>query len=236
MYYNRKFKKSQKKKVRLQKNIYVIAFEMLTLLNMMWCSAASSSLTVFYIAEIICLVALVIYKLHFKFEGNELYKKSGIHYVDTLSDTDFKVYLQTLCKEQGYTVKDSPCDNVDFNIVKDKKVYAFKSKLSPIKIGTDIVADLTYQITRYNYAGGYLITNNYPSPQAQMLATHSNITIINRTQLAEHINNDDVLSFVSSSLCRNGKRCPYCGARLELNNSRTRYVCKNRPKCKFAIK
>ena len=233
-YYTRKIKRSQKRKMPLQKRFYYGVFTYGTLLIMAF-SVLIRSAYVFYFCEFVLVATIIFFKTASKSQAKNAYNQSGLQRIDTMSDADFRRFIWWLWKGKYKHVDECADATIDYIVTDNRKEYAVVVKRTALQLDMRFISDCVYAATALGYPCR-IVTNGYPTQQARLLALHCGAEIIDRTALAEQVSSDEVLKFINSSFYQDDKRCPYCGERLMLNKAQTRYICKNRPKCKFSYK
>ena len=137
---------------------------------------------------VIGLVVLIIqlYKIY-------RFKKAGMNEIDNMSGIEFERFLGLFLKKIGYQVKQvgSPAGDygADLIITKNNESIAIQAKRHNSIIGVDAVREVLGSIKMYNCTRGIVVTNNYFTKQAKLLAKTNNVELWDRNKLAKKILN-----------------------------------------------
>lgn len=115
--------------------------------------------------------------------------QAGIKEIDKMDGIGFELYLAELFKQFGYQVRRTPSSN-DFGadlILEGSERFVVQAKRYKKKVGIKTVQEIHAAKLYYKAEGAWVITNNYFTKQAIDLASSTNITLIDRDELANMI-------------------------------------------------
>ena len=111
--------------------------------------------------------------------------------VDKMNGSEFESFLGLIFKKSGYQVKQtgSPAGDygADLIITKDGISIAVQTKRHKSIIGVDAVREVLGSIKMYNCSTGIVVTNNYFTNQAKILAKVNDIELWDRKILTQKI-------------------------------------------------
>lgn len=110
--------------------------------------------------------------------------------IDRMSGIEFEQYIGTLLKSQGYSVtyKAATGDyGVDLLAERDHVKYAIQAKRYAGTVGNHAVMEADAGKTHYQANKAVVITSNYFTLHARILAASNRVTLIDRDKLAEMI-------------------------------------------------
>jgi restriction system protein len=110
--------------------------------------------------------------------------------IDDMSGIDFERYLQRLLEARGYVVQCTPASNdfgVDLVASSNRQRIAIQVKRSRNRISRRAVSDAVAAKTHYGCNSAMVITNNYFTRGAAILAQSTDCSLVDRSALAEWI-------------------------------------------------
>lgn len=116
--------------------------------------------------------------------------KAGIHEIDKMSGDDFEIYLSSLFSKSGYRVEHTGKIGdygADLIIEKDGIRIAVQAKRYKSHIGPDAIREVYSCLKLRNCTEGLVVTNNYFTKEAKVLADANNIKLWNRDKLVDEI-------------------------------------------------
>ncbi|MCE5086071.1 restriction endonuclease [Mammaliicoccus sciuri] len=208
----------------------------------------TNTLLIYFI--IFLLILLIVFKIlpfilkYIKiFKRKSRYKKANIRDIDTMSGSDFELYLSVLFSELGYKTVVTP-KSYDFGadliikkgnhkIVVQAKRYGYKKNVSISAIQEVFTAQ------RYHNADeSWVVTNSFFTKSAIKLAKPCKVKLKNRNELAKWI-----LSIQSEIKPKQVKKdnvvnrtCPKCNSQLVIRESKNgnEFIgCNNFPVCRY---
>lgn len=118
-------------------------------------------------------------------------KKAGMYEIDRMSGGEFEVFLVSFFKKLDYQVKRVGSSKGDYGadliISKNNLSIAVQAKRHNSSIGVDAVREVLGSLKIYNCSNGIVITNNYFTNQAKLLAKVNNIKLWDRNYLMQKI-------------------------------------------------
>lgn len=135
---------------------------------------------------VIGLVVLIIklYKIY-------RFKKAGMNEIDNMNGTEFEKFLALFFQKIGYQVKQvgSPSGDygADLIITKDNESIAIQAKRHSSIVGIDAVREALGSVKMYNCTRCIVVTNNYFTKQAKLLAKINNVGLWDRNILTRKI-------------------------------------------------
>lgn len=171
-------------------------------------------------------------------------KKSGISDVDNMDGFQFENYLAVLFKNHGYKVKVTKSVGdfgADLVIIKNGIKTVVQAKCYSSKVGIKAIQEITSALRYYNATNSMVITNNYFTNPAIVLAKANEVELINRDMLIEMLldmnpngNVVDAGQFKKSV----PPMCPKCKNKMVLRrgkNNKEFYGCSVYPQCNGTI-
>lgn len=113
--------------------------------------------------------------------------RAGMGDIDQMDGKSFELYLETLFKRQGYTVKLTPYRGdygADLIISKEGRRTAVQAKRYKSKVGVKAVQEIAAARSHYECDDALVVTNNGFTAQAIKLAKSNNVRLWNRDDLA----------------------------------------------------
>lgn len=111
--------------------------------------------------------------------------------IDRMSGDEFEVFLVSFFKKLDYQVKRVGSSKGDYGadliISKNNLSIAVQAKRHNSSIGVDAVREVLGSLKIYNCSNGIVITNNYFTNQAKLLAKVNNIELWDRIALTKKI-------------------------------------------------
>lgn len=190
--------------------------------------------SIFFIDIILCTIGLVIVYLLVKKYTVKKIAKYNMNNIDKLSGEDFEEFLALKFKKLGYKVKMTPTTadyGADLVIKKDKSKIVVQAKRWNSKVGVEAVQQVVASMKYYNADRSMVITNNYFTENAKILAKCNEVELYDRRKLYNLIeakNNNEILKKAM---------CPKCGADLVIRSGKYGefYGCDGYPKCNFTM-
>lgn len=108
------------------------------------------------------------------------------YFFDSLSGTDFELYVKAIFENMGYSVGVTPTSNdygADLIVFNGQLKIVVQTKRYSEPVGISAIQEIVGAITFYEANLGMVITNNYFTPNAINLATSANIVLWNRDDL-----------------------------------------------------
>jgi len=127
-------------------------------------------------------------KLIFRHMRHKNYLNSGLNVVDKMSGTEFEEFLLVHFKQMGYRSRLTPVTTdygADLVLEKDDVKTVVQAKRWGQKVGVEAVQQILGAMGYYKASKAIVITNNYCSKNAHVLADSNNIEIWNRDTLQE---------------------------------------------------
>jgi restriction system protein len=110
--------------------------------------------------------------------------------LERLSGADFEQYVGTLLKAQGFAVyltKTTGDYGIDMLATKGRVTYAIQTKCYKETVSSHAVSEAVASKQYYRADKAVVITSNFFTPNAKMLAARTNCVLIDRLQLADWI-------------------------------------------------
>lgn len=114
----------------------------------------------------------------------------SIHDIDMMNGTEFEQFVALLFKKMGYlakTTKASADQGIDVIAEKMGKKIGIQTKCYSDKVGNSAVQQVVAGLSHYNCSKGIVITNNYFTDAAKVLAQSNNVILWDREKLNEKI-------------------------------------------------
>jgi len=168
------------------------------------------------------------------------YINSGIEIVDKMKGNEFEYFLKAHFEKQGYSVKLTKASNdygADLLIENSKNTIAVQAKRYGKKVGIKAVQEIASSLSHYKASKGIVITNNYFTKNAIVLAETNNVDLWDRDKLIGIMRknglNETATKVIDNTV--NEARCPECGNVLFQKKSKHGVFlgCSNYPKCSF---
>ncbi|WP_160679524.1 restriction endonuclease [Clostridium sp. C8-1-8] len=162
--------------------------------------------------------------------------KSGIDKIDRLSGEDFEEYLAVKFKALGYKVKLTPVTadyGADLVLKKDKEKIVVQAKRYSSKVGVEAVQQVVASMKYYDADKSIVITNNYFTENAKILAKCNSVELLDRKYLYQLLEMDSKFR----TRYEDKKLCPRCGAKLVVREGKYGkfYGCESYPNCNFTM-
>jgi len=159
-------------------------------------------------------------KMTFRHIRHKNYLNSGLDVVDKMSGTEFEEFLLVHFKQMGYQSRLTPVTadyGADLVLEKDGVKTAVQAKRYGQKVGVEAVQQILGAMGYYKASKAIVITNNYCSENAHVLANANNIEIWNRDTLQTFINKTNGKSsavYVKGQSASFLDVCPECSGKL----------------------
>ena len=188
-------------------------------------------------------LALIV-KLIFRHIRYKKYINSGLDVVDKMSGTEFEEFLLVHFKQMGYRSRLTPVTadyGADLVLEKDNVKTVVQAKRWGQKVGVEAVQQILGAMGYYKASKAIVITNNYCSENAHILATSNNIEIWNRDVLQEFMNKTNGKSsavYVKGQNTSSLDICPECSGKLIVKRGKhCEFLgCSSYPGCSYTRK
>lgn len=117
-------------------------------------------------------------------------RQSGIMDIDNMTGAEFETFLSALFEDMGYraTVTKASGDyGADLILKEGKESIAVQAKRYSKKVGVNAVREAYTAKTYYNCTDAWVITSNYYTRNAEILAKETNVKLVDRTMLIDFI-------------------------------------------------
>jgi restriction system protein len=177
-----------------------------------------------YIAAIGSFVAMIALaftvQLTYRRIKHKRFLESGLDVVDKMSGTDFEEFLQVHFKQLGYKAQTTPVTGdygADLVLEKDGIKTVVQAKRWGQKVGVEAVQQILAAMGYYKACKAIVITNNYCSENAHVLANANNIEIWDRDSLQKFMNKTNGKAsavYVAGNSNYSPDICPECAGKL----------------------
>jgi len=161
-------------------------------------------------------------KLIFRHMRHKNYLNSGLDVVDKMSGTEFEEFLLVHFKQMGYQSRLTPTTadyGADLVLEKDGVKTVVQAKRWGQKVGVEAVQQILGAMGYYKASRAIVITNNYCSENAHVLASANNIEIWNRDVLQTFMkktNGKSSAVYVAGKCSYSPDICPECSGKLSV--------------------
>lgn len=200
------------------------------------------SLSLFVCCLMIALgISIKILRRHLRYKR---FLNSGLNVVDRMSGTEFEEFLLVHFRQLGYKAKTTPATGdygADLVLEKDGTKTVVQAKRWRQKVGVEAVQQILGAMGYYKASKAIVITNNYCSENAHVLASSNNIEIWNRDVLQEFMNKTNGKAsavYVSGNSNYSPNVCPECSGKLILKYGKYGEFlgCSSYPGCDYTRK
>jgi restriction system protein len=146
----------------------------------------------------IVLIYLILKKIQSskqKKRNKESVKVFSLSQIDSLSGIEFEKFLKSLFEKQGYAVsltKASGDFGADLVCKKNGKITLVQAKCFGKKVGPRAVQEIIGARNHYKAYDAMVVTNNYFSKEANILAAENNVKLLDRDVLESLITKYDI--------------------------------------------
>lgn len=237
MYYDRKYKKSQKrKKKKFNERWDVMLIEVVFLITLYFHEKLGAGGV---IAIVILFIGLLVGINQLKIKSAEKrYLNSGMTEIDNLSGEDFERFLAAHFRKEGYRVELTPKTQdygVDLIISKNGCKIAVQAKRYADNVGIKAIQEICAGKNYYKADKAMVITNSSYTSNARRLAVECGVDLWDRNRMIEKFKISEVDAFRASSEYKDSMVCPYCEGKLVRRKSVYGEFlgCSNYPKCRY---
>ena len=169
------------------------------------------------------------------------YLTSGLNVVDKMSGTEFEEFLLVHFKQLGYKARTTPTTGdygADLILEKDGIKTVVQAKRWGQKVGVEAVQQILAAMGYYKASKAIVITNNYCSENAHVLANANNIEIWNRDELQKFMNKTNGKAsavYVAGNSTHSLDICPECSGKLIKRHGKYGefWGCSSYPGCRY---
>lgn len=127
-----------------------------------------------------------------KVRSQQSLQRSNIHQIDDMTGIQFEEFLVQLFMKQGYRAtmtKSSGDFGADLVLKGNGETIVVQAKRYKSSVGVKAVQEIIAAIRMYDANSAWVVTNSYFTKQAQTLASHNDVRLIDRDELLELIQN-----------------------------------------------
>jgi len=186
----------------------------------------------------ICIVVVIFYRSYVK---NKKLKLSGISEIDKMDGFQFEYYLSLVFKGLGYKSKVTKSRGdfgADLVLTKDSQKVVVQAKRYSKKVGIKAIQEINTSRNYYGAEHAWVVSNNYFTKPAQVLAEKNQVHLVDREELMKMIlkinpNFKPNPNIIRHSVPPKSIKCPRCRSVMVLRQSKYGefYGCSNYPKC-----
>lgn len=131
-------------------------------------------------------VCFVVFSVWRSLRSQQKISRSNIHQIDAMTGIQFEEYLVKLFKKQGYRAsmtKTSGDYGADLVLKGNGETIVVQAKRYKSSVGVKAVQEIIAAIRMYDADYAWVVTNSYFTKQAQTLAKHNDVRLIDRDEL-----------------------------------------------------
>lgn len=135
-------------------------------------------------------VAMLVIAVWRKVRVQQPVARTSAHHIDDMTGIEFEEFLVRLFKRQGYRAtmtKSSGDFGADLVVKGNGETIVVQAKRYKSSVGVKAVQEIIAAIRMYDADAAWVVTNSYFTKQAQTLAAHNDVRLIDRDELMQMI-------------------------------------------------